>query len=312
VAAELSLTWRDVTDRFEAQRAIAESEERFRLLAQNATDIVAHVRHGTVVWMSPSVADQFRVAVEAWVGRSALELVHADDVAALQSALAAVDAGDTSTVRVRMQAPGGGTQHWVDARMQQYFDRDGRPDGLISSIRVVDDLVRAEAELDRRARYDDLTGLPNRGEAVATFARLTRRAQRTGERIAALFCDLDLFKSINDVHGHAAGDAVLATIAQRLTAGIRTDDTAARMGGDEFLALLVGVHGLDDATAVAEKLRESAQSPISYQGIDLQVTLSIGVALAEPGEDIDALMARADEAMYEAKKSGRNQVVAIA
>ena len=311
VGDELSLTWRDISERHEAQVAIAASEERYRLLAENATDVVGHARHGEVVWMSPSAEDAFGVPADRWLGEQATALIHPDDAEAFTTALPALQSGAVRSMRLRLHAPGRDTYHWVDARMRQYVDADGEPDGVIASMRIIDDLVRAEAELDFRARFDSLTGLANRSEALTRFEALTHRARRTGDAIAVLFCDVDLFKAINDVHGHAAGDAALAVLAERITSVIRTDDLAARMGGDEFLLLLVGVHGLDDAVAVAEKVRAAAARPIPYEDAWLRTSMSIGVALAGPGEPIDAIMARADAAMYEAKRGGRNQVIAI-
>jgi diguanylate cyclase (GGDEF)-like protein/PAS domain S-box-containing protein len=311
VGDELSLTWRDVTDRHEAQMAVAASEERYRLLAENATDVVGHARRGEIVWMSPSAEDAFGVPAEDWIGCRTEDLLHPDDSAVFATALPVLPIGEVHGLRLRMRAPGRDTYHWVEARTRQYVDSDGKADGLIASMRIIDELVKAEAELDHRARFDALTGLANRAEAMARFDVAAHRARRTGDAIAVLFCDVDLFKSINDQYGHAAGDAALGVLADRISRTIRTDDLAARVGGDEFLVLLVGVHGLDDAVAVAEKVRTAADHPIPYEDVWLRTSLSVGVALARPGEPMEAIMARADSAMYEAKRAGRDQVVAI-
>ena len=127
-----------------------------------------------------------------------------------------------------------------------------------------------------------------------------------------LFCDIDRFKGINDTFGHGAGDEVLRTLGDRVSAAIRVDDFAARIGGDEILVVLTGVSDLDAAEAVAEKIRSAAAEAIPYDGgPDLHTSLSIGVAIAHPGESSDALIERADNAMYAAKRAGRDQVVTI-
>jgi diguanylate cyclase (GGDEF)-like protein len=127
-----------------------------------------------------------------------------------------------------------------------------------------------------------------------------------------LFCDLDKFKEINDTHGHRVGDEVLGAVAERLRAGLRhADDVAARVGGDELMVVLHGVHDEADALAVAEKLRVAVAEPITTAAGSLQVTMSLGVALARPEETTEELIARADSAMYTAKQTGRNQVVPV-
>jgi diguanylate cyclase (GGDEF)-like protein len=123
---------------------------------------------------------------------------------------------------------------------------------------------------------------------------------------------LDKFKLVNDAYGHAAGDEVLRVMADRIRACLRsTDDLGARVGGDELLVVLHGVQDLENAVTIAEKLRLSAAEPIPIPGGTIRTTISIGVTLARPGEKTEALIARADEAMYRAKEHGRNQVIPI-
>ncbi len=141
------------------------------------------------------------------------------------------------------------------------------------SFRLVDVEVATEEALDRRARFDDLTGLANRAEVLARIGTLGEHQRRPGSQTAILFCDVDRFKAVNDTFGHAAGDAVLRELAERLSGAIRSGDIAARVGGDELLAVLEGVHDIDDALRVAEKIRAAACEPITVPGD--QVTSSI-------------------------------------
>jgi diguanylate cyclase (GGDEF)-like protein len=123
---------------------------------------------------------------------------------------------------------------------------------------------------------------------------------------------MDKFKNVNDTCGHAAGDEVLRVMADRIRRCLRsTDDLGARVGGDELLVVLHGVQDLQNAVTVAEKLRASAAEPIPIPGGTVNTTVSIGVTLARPGEKTEALVARADDAMYRAKQTGRNQVISI-
>jgi diguanylate cyclase (GGDEF)-like protein len=126
-----------------------------------------------------------------------------------------------------------------------------------------------------------------------------------------LFCDIDGFKAVNDAYGHAAGDEMIRTLADRIRSVVRLGDAVARMGGDEFLIVLDGIHGLDEAVAVAEKVRSAASAPIAYGRQSLATTISVGVTLGWPDEGVDAMIARADDAMYQAKAAGRDQVFAM-
>lgn len=168
---------------------------------------------------------------------------------------------------------------------------------------------RAEHALLQRALHDELTGLPKRELLLDRLQEALKRAQRGHSEGALLFIDLDRFKQINDSHGHAAGDAVLVAVSRRLTASLRDSDTAARLGGDEFVVLLPTVAAPHDALAVGRKLLESLAQPLLHNGVELEISASIGVAGFHGTDDsASQLMARADAAMYAAKQGGRGTV----
>lgn len=304
----VSVIWRDVTEAREAAEALARSEERFRLLAENASDVVVHLRGNHLAWVSPSVERMLGWRPDELAGREVAAITHPDD--RQQGQAHALDPHVTHRARIRLIAADG-SYHWFDAHSGPLVGTDGLQDGRVATFRLIDAEVAAEEELERRARYDQLTGLMSRTEILGRIAATGHHARRTGEHNAVLFCDIDKFKSINDTYGHAAGDEVLRVISQRLTACVRSNDVVARIGGDELLILLTGLHGLDDATAVAEKIRATAAYPIPVGDAFVSATLSIGVALAVPGEGVDPLIARADAAMFRAKQAGRDQVIAI-
>lgn len=168
-------------------------------------------------------------------------------------------------------------------------------------------LARANEELDRLARRDALTGLHNRRSADERLHDEVARVRRHGRPLSALVIDIDHFKRINDKHGHAVGDAVLCQIAQRLPRLLRATDFVARQGGEEFLVLLPATSDTQ-AREVAEKLRRAIElEPVEPVGA---VTASVGVATLTPEHEIDpvALLRRADDALYAAKRHGRNRV----
>jgi diguanylate cyclase (GGDEF)-like protein/PAS domain S-box-containing protein len=301
---------RDIADEVAARTALGESEERYRLIAENASDVIVHVRGEHIEWISPSVTATLGGAPDLWEGRDIRSIIHPDDYAAAQAEVVRLSRVDSVLVRVRTTAVDG-VFHWVDAHIRQYVGEDGAPHGFIASLRVVDDVVRAEAALERQARYDALTGLMNRAEMMQVVARLVDQDRRSGGEVALLFCDLDRFKDVNDRHGHNAGDEVLRVTGERILAAIRKGDAAARIGGDEVLVVLVGVRGMAEALAVAEKVRAAIREPIPLAEGSVTVSASIGVTLVRPGESGDAMVERADEAMYEAKREGRDRVVAL-
>jgi diguanylate cyclase (GGDEF)-like protein/PAS domain S-box-containing protein len=168
----------------------------------------------------------------------------------------------------------------------------------------------AERELERVAYTDSLTGLANRRYFLAEAERAAARGDRHGQTLSLMIFDLDHFKSINDQHGHQAGDDVLCRVAERTRNSLRKEDMPARWGGEEFVVLLP-LTALAQAMLVANRLRTAvAGAPLPTSAGPLPVTCSCGVAQRRQGESIGALIARADAALYKAKDSGRNACVA--
>jgi diguanylate cyclase (GGDEF)-like protein/PAS domain S-box-containing protein len=166
---------------------------------------------------------------------------------------------------------------------------------------------RAEANLQRFARYDSLTGLPNRSFFLETLERTLSRAGRQSTRSAIVFIDLDGFKAVNDALGHAAGDTVLQTMAERLRAGTRSSDLVARIGGDEFTVLVQNLARADDAAFVARGLLDRLARPCRVENQDVTLSASAGICVyPEDGTEADTLLRNADLAMYRAKQEGKN------
>jgi diguanylate cyclase (GGDEF)-like protein len=173
-------------------------------------------------------------------------------------------------------------------------------------------LERENASLAHQASHDALTGLPNRAFFESRLLGSMREARDSQTQMAVLFLDSNRFKEINDQLGHAAGDAVLIAIAQRLRAQLREGDTVARLGGDEFAVLLKPIHHEDDAVLIADKIIESMHKPIALpEGGSITTSLSIGIALyPEHADNPEALVHEADVAMYHAKRSQRGRIMA--
>jgi diguanylate cyclase (GGDEF)-like protein/PAS domain S-box-containing protein len=167
----------------------------------------------------------------------------------------------------------------------------------------------AERNAEHRALHDPLTGLPNRRLLIDRLHHALARSLRQDTLVGVLFCDLDHFKEINDVFGHSAGDAVLQTIARRVEGLLREGDTVARAGGDEFVIVLEDLAEPNDGARIAERVRATVLQPIEFEDRLLHATCSIGVTLSTGLDDrVEALMSRADDAMYRAKQEGRDQI----
>ena len=168
------------------------------------------------------------------------------------------------------------------------------------------EIQREQAKLHYQANYDSLTAQPNRMLAIERLQQEIRSAHRQQQRFALMFIDLDDFKIVNDTMGHAAGDRLLAHVSANIRARLREEDTLARLGGDEFLVLLPRLGQANDARDVAGRLLDAVAEPVTLDGHDVVVHCSIGIALyPDDGESVEALMANADNAMYQAKKPGR-------
>lgn len=309
VGDALSFTWRDVTERSETARRIAESEERYRLIAENSSDVVLRLRDDMILWASPSLRSLLGWEPEDWLDAPLTDFVHEEDLPRLAEALAQVATGEITYTRYRVRGRDG-TWHWVDASAKSFIDESGQVDGVAASLSLADEVVRVEEELRRQARFDTLTGLLNRPEALSLLDAVVHDRRDPGPQTALLYCDLDDFKHINDSLGHTAGDDVLRALAERITAAVRQVDSVARIGGDELLVVLPGLHALEEAIAIAERVRQATRAPITTGEGRVVTTLSVGVTMLRPDEYPDDAIARADRAMYEAKAAGGDRICA--
>ncbi|MDZ4169739.1 MAG: sensor domain-containing diguanylate cyclase [Coriobacteriia bacterium] len=181
----------------------------------------------------------------------------------------------------------------------------GEDAAVISVVRDITERVKANEAIHRMALSDPLTGLSNRAHFEQALELAIADARRHGDALAVLFLDLDDFKPVNDRLGHAAGDQVLVELARSLKSGLRTTDTVARMGGDEFAVILPRLSEAESIHAAARKVARCAAKPTRISGQDISVTASIGAALFDPRhDDADTLLAKADSAMYAAKREG--------
>ena len=209
----------------------------------------------------------------------------------------------TNTVLIRRD----GSESAIEDSAAPIHNRDGQVTGAVIVFHDVSESRAMALEMAHLAQHDFLTGLPNRLLLTERFSHAISLAQRHKEQVGLLFLDLDNFKHINDSLGHAVGDQLLQSVANRLVECVRTTDTVCRQGGDEFVILLAEIGQPEDAAHVAETLRTALAMPHLIDGHELHISLSIGISVfPDDGTNVDTLMQNADTAMYHAKASGRN------
>ena len=296
----------DVTDTRAAERARAEGERHLKSITDNMPALITYVNTDRVVTFANATfktwlgSDPTRM-----IGRPLVELIGEDMYRQRLGFLSRGFAGEQFSFELRSKTAGG------ERDLHTTYIPDLRPDGTVAGIFVlvtdVTPMRDVERQLHQLARIDTLTQLSNRRLFDEKLAEALARARRHGKTLALLFMDIDHFKPINDTYGHAVGDAVLVEFAARLKACQRETDTVARQGGDEFVILIEALGDASEATCVAERIHARLQVPMSIEGHELVVTSSIGIALVDDADDSPAaVMAKADAALYSAKRAGRN------
>jgi diguanylate cyclase (GGDEF)-like protein len=189
--------------------------------------------------------------------------------------------------------------------------QDSNGEWLVAEINVdITERKKAEELVRKMAYHDAVTGIPNRRLFYDRLNMAIEHSKRYTKKIAVMILDLDKFKEINDAMGHDVGDSMLKGVSGRLKGLLRTSDTVARMGGDEFALLLTEITGKEGASAIAERILLAFREPFMCNGQFLSITTSIGIALyPDHGENIETLLKHADTAMYQAKERGRNTYV---
>ncbi|HTR04686.1 MAG TPA: EAL domain-containing protein [Thermoanaerobaculia bacterium] len=292
--------------RLSAEGAARESEARFRTLVQHSSDLIAVVDLDTTIrYQSPSVERVLGFRPEDLQGTRLAELAHTDDVARVAGLVteAAGRPGSSAPAEWRLKRRDGNvffaeviaTNLMADATIQ----------GIVLTIRDIQERKSLEEQLTHQAFHDPLTGLANRALLSNRVEHARARNLRGGRPCAVVLLDLDDFKAINDTLGHSAGDQVLIDVARRLETCIRAGDTAARLGGDEFAVLLEDSADASSAREVSQRIAASLRAPVRLDSREVFLTASMGLAVSAPEEGEGELLGNADVALYLAKGKGK-------
>lgn len=285
--------------------AVAASRRRFASLLRHASDLVAVVGpDGSARFETPSAAVLLGYGERSLVERDMADLVHPDDRRLFRFLC---QKGGHQHAEVGLRC-GDGTYRRFELQATDLLD-DADVQGIVLNGRDVTEQKQLEEELRHQALHDALTGLANRTLFDNRVDHALARHDRAGADIAVLWVDLDNFKSVNDLFGHASGDLVLIEVAKRLSTVVRCGDSVARLGGDEFALLLDSPLAPGEPQAVAQRVLDALSAPVAMAQGDQIVRASIGVALATPGVTAEELVRDADLAMYVAKQQGKGRAV---
>jgi len=288
------------------EEAVRESEERYRKLVDLSPDGISIHVDGRFVFINPAGARTLGAAhPDQLVGIPTLDVVHPDS-------------RERVTSRIHQLGGNVNVAPWTE---EQYIRLDGSPidvevcgvnfvyKGAPAIQMIFKDITErklVEQRLEYLALYDALTGLPNRMLFFDRTNQLLAFARRNTYILSLLYMDLDDFKHVNDTFGHEVGDLVLTEVSKRMTSSMRSSDTIARMGGDEFIGICARIASPADAAVIANKIIAALARPLRIRELELNISVSIGITLYPlDGDDVETLMKKADDAMYKVKKSGK-------
>jgi diguanylate cyclase (GGDEF)-like protein/PAS domain S-box-containing protein len=285
------------------------SEERFRALVQNSSDVVAVVGAGGITsYVSPAVERILGYKPEDGIGRAIFKpsIVHPGDIDKVRETFARLigSPGASATIDCRLRHADGRWVHVEAAAKNLLYDPS--IDGVVLNYRDVTERKLFEERLRHQAFHDPLTGLPNRALFMNRLEHALIRKERRRKAVAVLFLDLDNFKLVNDSLGHEAGDKLLVSVAERLRGCLRAEDTASRFGGDEFTILLEDLTDVNGAVRVADQITRALKGPFALESREVVVNTSIGIALGTSDRERPTdLLRNADVALYRAKDRGK-------
>lgn len=292
-----------------ADKALRESEERFRSLVETTSDWIWEVdARGVYTYTSPKVGELLGYAPEEVLGKTPFDLMPPEEAERVGRAFGKIAAAQRPFERLEnTNLHKDGRRVVLETSGVPLFDREGRFAGYRGMDRDVTERVRTEERLRYLAYHDELTGLPNRALLLDRVKQAVIEARRHGRQVAVICLDIDRFKFVNEAHGHVTGDAVLKAAADRLSACVRPGDTVARLGGDEFAVALSDIAHVDDIGRIVQKIMHCADEPLATGDNRLFVTLSIGITLFPlDGDDPETLLKNAAVAMHQAKQQGGN------
>ena len=300
---------RDISERKAAQRELEQREKRFRTIVEKSWSGVV-LLDGDLRFSFAGSSTQHLIGYEEHelIGRSFFDFIHPREAETARRVFSGVRSTPNHEAHGELRfRHKNGSWVWMEGFSQNLL-HEPSVGAIVLNYRDVTQRKETEKQLEYRAHYDSLTGLPNRLLFRDRLVNSLAQARRNRVGLAVMYIDVDHFKLVNDGLGHSFGDALLADIARRLQSALRASDTISRIGGDEFSILLPEVVNTEAVAGVARKILDSLNSPFRVDGHELFITASVGIGCyPADGDDAESLLKCADAAMYRAKELGRNQ-----
>jgi len=303
-----------ISSRIDAEAALKESETRYRRMIETSNEGVWTTNErNSINFVNKRMAELLGYSAREVLNKNWSDFVDEEMQEVSNQAYRDLGRGIAVQVDFRLTKKDGG-ELWTLMNASPIYHYDGKYLGALCMFTDITERKKAEAQVQRMAYHDSLTGLPNRVLFMDRLQQALYRIERHGGKGAVMFLDLDRFKTINDSLGHPTGDALLKEAARRLSHSVRSEDTVARLGGDEFVVLITETEKpIEDESVelkrLADKLRHELAKPFYINNRELHITVSIGiVTFPTNGEDSTDIIREADTAMYRAKADGKNHV----
>jgi diguanylate cyclase (GGDEF)-like protein/PAS domain S-box-containing protein len=301
--------YKDITEMRRMTEQLRDSEQRYRLIADNLTDLIRVIdANGITLYASPSYSEVFGVSPEFFYKKSFLIFAHAEDMPNLEQFLESiVQTRSPNTVEFR-RLHKGGDSIWMETKGTPVLDVKGNVERIILVSRDIVEQKEREEIYWHQANYDDLTGIPNRRFFDEQLDQAMHQSQRMKQQLALCVLDCDYFKQINDTYGHDVGDEVLKGFASRIEEVLGAKDIVSRMGGDEFCILIPGITNQKEAITIVKQIIKSIRIPFEIGEEVLHLTTSIGITFYKGDyKTKEIVFKQADEALYKAKRYGRDR-----
>jgi diguanylate cyclase (GGDEF)-like protein/PAS domain S-box-containing protein len=306
--ARTAVAMRDITEELRAKRELARSEEQFRMALLGAPEGMAVTdSQDRIVQVNPALCELLGAPAPALIGHRFREYIPEEDRESVDQWRERLLRG-TSIERCQHRLAGPSSEVWVDHSVGVMRDELGNPQLFVHQFADRTAARRLQADLAYRASHDVQTGLANKESLRTRLGQRLGAPPESPDVVGVLFCDIDNLKPINDRHGHLVGDTVISAVANRLERAVRRQDVVARVGGDEFVIVLEHCRSVEELAIVARNLHAAGSHPVETSAGTIEVSLSVGAVLAESTSDTDQALARADAALYRAKRGGRNRI----
>ncbi|GIO04019.1 hypothetical protein J31TS6_00470 [Brevibacillus reuszeri] len=298
----------DITARKQMEEEVRQSEEKYRIIAENTSDIISMIdRNGDFLYLSPAHKSVWAHDVPDEEIRNMLDWIADED---RDNFLYAIEHTFSSRKEYMVECRLNTKRDkpiWTETKLNPIVDEHDNVTCLIQVTRDITERKQSEELIHYLAYHDALTELPNRRMYVQHLGKEIMQAKRFHSNMAVLFLDLDRFKDVNDSFGHDVGDLLLIEAAKRLKSCVKPGDMVGRLGGDEFTVLISNLTEREEAAAVAEQIMQVMQQPFHLNGQAFNISSSIGISLfPQDGDNAEDLLKRADTALYTVKSRGRN------